>query len=173
VTAILEFDAVKPIGSRTSADLPLRRGGVQHTWLESDIKEYAVEVAALKRGDLEPKLSKREHLDALGIFQSMKNKAARGQLEVGTRAPADAKVMKRLSYLIELVPRLSRGRRPPRLFRLYYAEPAIVQGALLPLVLSTKPNSDDPDKEQNASIDDAKVRSRVWTLSKVMKGQGK
>lgn len=72
-----------------------------------------------------------------------------------------------LPYLLELRPALT-GRR---LFRLYYAEPKGVEGALLPLALSTKKASSET-VEQNASIDDAKMRSRRWTFERAIGATG-
>jgi len=169
---VFEFNAVTPIGALTCCDLPHKTGTVQHSWLDKDVPEYAAEERDLVAGRLEPKLNRQQHLDALGIFRSLKGRAAKGQLPIGDNRNSPAKVMTSLWYLIELRPLLSKGLRPPRLFRLYYAEPATVQGALLPLVLSTKPNGPDPLGEQNASIEDAKARSRVWELMK-SKEQGK
>lgn len=168
---VYHFDALIPVGSRTTCDLPGKSGSFQHSWLDTDVPEYMTEERNLRSGNLEPRLNRQQHLDALGVFQSLKRRAAKGQLPIGTTPDSPAKVMQSLSYLIELRPKLSMGARPPRLFRLYYAEPANVQDALLPLVLSTKPNGPDLQQEQNASIDDAKARSRVWELTKAMKGK--
>jgi hypothetical protein len=109
-------------------------------------------------------------LDALGKLASLKRRAARGQLRVGRTASFPARVLTIVPYLLELRPGLSSGPTQPRVFRLYYAEPKAVDGALLPLVLSTKPASDD-NSEQNQSILDAKARSRVWTLYNVIGGK--
>ena len=164
---MFEFNPVKPVGHRTCCDLPHKTGTVQHSWLDTDVADYVTEEQALRAGNLSPKLTRQQHLDALAVFTSLKGRAARGQLPIGDDKVSPAKIMRRVAYVIELRPLLSKkGARPPRLFRLYYAEPASVQDALLPLVLSTKPDGGDPNGEQNASIDDAQARSRVWELYK-------
>lgn len=134
-----------------------------HVWLDDAIGDFKSEVSRAETGNLDPKLSKAEHKDAIGVLHSLKTKAKRGHLKVGFGPEFQARLIRRVSYLIELRPRFSNGHPPPRLFRLYYAEPRTVDGALLPLVLATKPNSGESE-EQNKSIDDAKARSRVWSL---------
>jgi hypothetical protein len=139
---------------------------VAHTWLDDEVADFVVEYDALKSGQLDPAVTKRVHLDMLGVVNSMRNKAARGQLEVGADNTFPVRVMSSVYYVLEMRPKLAGGPRPPRLFRLYYAEPAEPEGALLPLVLSTKPNGVDAHQEQNASIAEAKTRSRVWQFTK-------
>lgn len=157
-----EFRAVAPIGTRSSGDAARRTGSTLNRWLDNDVPEHVAEYMQLTTGNLDPRLTKAQHKDALGILSSLKGRAARGQLPIGNDSDSPAKVMKRVGYVIELRPKLSRGPTPPRLFRLYYAEPEVVRNALLPLVLSTKPNDDDPDGEQNQSIDAAATRSIRW-----------
>lgn len=163
-SGLFDFLAVQPIGARTSADFPRKAGGVTNIWLDKDVNEYVTENAALQSGNLDPKMTKRQHLDALGIFNSLIKSAERGQLEVGYDNRVNARIMTTVAYVIELKPKMTLGPRPPRLFRLYYSEPASIEAALLPLVLSTKPNGSDPAQEQNASVQDAMARSRTWTL---------
>lgn len=77
-------------------------------------------------------------------------------------------MLKIVPYLLELRPAAT----SMRVFRLYYVEPEQQEGALLPLVLSTKKASSDT-VEQNAAIEEAKVRGRKWTLYKMMKGESR
>lgn len=171
MTQQIAFVPVEPIGHRTCCDVQAKTHSVQHEWLDHAVPEYVMEESELQMGLLDPIPTMQQHLDALGQFDSLKRRAANGQLRVGTVSPTPAKVMKRVPYVIELIPLLT-GRGPrPRLFRLYYAEPASVQGALLPLVLSTKPNSDDPDGEQDKSIDEAGHRSTTWETANSSKGK--
>lgn len=166
---LFDFDAVQPTGARTCCAVS-RKESASHAWLDSEVAEFAEEYNGLLQGNLEPRLSRREHLDALGVFTSLRRQAAQGKLRVGPDRTFRARTLSnRGPYLIELRPKLSAGTPPPRLFRLYYAEPAVIDGALLPLVLRTKPTGGDPDKEQDAAIDDANARSRSWALYRAMK----
>lgn len=166
---MFEFDAVQPTGARTCCAVS-RKESASHTWLDSDVEAFSEEHDQLVQGTLEPRLTRREHLDALGVFTSLRRQAAQGRLKVGTDRTFRARTLsERGPYLIELRPQLSAGSPPPRLFRLYYAEPAAIDGALLPLVLRTKPSGGDPLQEQNDAIDDAKARSRAWALYRAMK----
>ena len=162
---VIEFDAVQPIGARTCCDLPGKTGKYSHEWLDQDVPEYVQEFEELLSGKSHASLSRRHHLDALGQIRSLKRRAGKGQLRVGKDRSFPARVIRIVPYLLELRPALS----APRVFRLYYAEPKEPDGALLPLVLSTKPASSD-NSEQNASIEDAKARSRTWTMYKVIGG---
>lgn len=163
---VVDFEAVQPIGARTCCDLPSKSGSYRHTWLTQDVPEYAAEYAALQRGELDHRLDRRHHLDAVGQIASLMRRAARGQLPVGRDSTFPARVITIVPYLLELRPALSGS----RVFRLYYAEPADVDDALLPLALSTKQASSDK-VEQNQTIDDAKARSRSWTLYRKIGGK--
>ena len=169
---VLHFDAVTPIGARTCCDLPAKSGKHSHEWLDTDVPEFAAEHAALQRGDLDQRLKRSEHLDAVAAIQSLMKRAAKGQLAVGRDGTFSARVIVRVPYLLELRPALTGRGTQSRVFRLNYAEPAARDNVLLPLVLSTKPASSD-NVEQNQAIDDARARSRVWTLFKVTGGGSK
>ena len=162
---VVDFEAEMPIGTRTCCDLPGKTGKVSHQWLENDVPEFTAERARLQAGNLDAKLSRRHHLDAVAQIGSLMKRAAKGQLPVGVDHTFPCRVIRRVPYLLELRPALS----SPRIFRLYYAEPRVIKGSLLPLVLSTKQGSSD-NVEQNQSIEEAKVRSRIWTLQKAMRG---
>lgn len=156
---VVEFKAVQPIGARTCCDLPRKAGGFAHVWLDSEVPQYEAEFAALEAGELDVELKRRHHLDALAQVRSLRNRAAKGQLRVGRNETFPARVIQIVPYLLELRPAATAH----RVFRLYYAEPETVDGALLPLVLSTKQGSSETF-EQNRSIQEAKVRSRTWAL---------
>lgn len=141
---------------------------MDHQWLDDDVPEFASEFQQLKDGTLNPKLKKREQLDALGVLETLRGSAARGKLPVGPTEEFLSRTITTVGYLLELRPRFGKGRPPKRLVRLYYAEPASVDSALLPLVLSTKPSGPDVGHEQQKSIVDAQTRSRTWTLMKKM-----
>jgi len=165
---VYQFEAVQPTGARTCSAIA-RKEPATHHWLDHDIEAFAKEHDDLAQGKLEPRLSRREHLDALGVFASLRRRAAQGKLAVGPDRTYRARTLSsRGPWVIELRPQLSGGSPPPRLFRLYYAEPLAVDGALLPLVLKTKPNGGDPDREQDEAIDDAKARGRAWALYRAM-----
>jgi hypothetical protein len=160
---VFEFEAEQPVGVRSCCDLPMKTGDHQHEWLMTEVDAFVDEYERLQKGELEPRLSRRHHLDAVAQFRSLMGRAAKGQLPVGEDGTMRARRIYRVPYLIELRPAFSGRGSQPRLFRLYYAEPLIVPRSLLPLVLSTKPASDD-NAEQNLSIDDAQARSRTWTM---------
>lgn len=162
---MISFTAVLPIGSRTCCNVNKSNLSLAHVWLNDDVEEHVSEVRSARAGALDSDLTKAQHKDALGALESLKKKAQRGQLEVGDGPEFLARRIRRVGYLLELRPKFGRGKPPPRLFRLYYAEPKQVAGSLLPLALATKPNSSD-DAEQNKSIDSAKGRSRLWALKK-------
>lgn len=104
-------------------------------------------------------------MDAVGVLESLKRRASRGELEVGYGPEYHVRKMRRVDYVLELRPKFGKGKPPPRLLRLYYAEPKKVDGSLLPLLLATKANSAST-AEQNQSLDDAKARSRYWTIKR-------
>lgn len=160
------FDPEVPVGFRSSCDYAKRKGDVLNRWLDNDVPEHYAENMRLHTGDIHPALTKAQHKDALGVLARLKGQAARGQLEIGVESKSAAKIIKRVGYIIELRPRMSRGTVPPRLFRLYFAEPARRARSLLPLKLDTKPSDGDPNGEQNASIDEAAARSDRWQRDK-------
>lgn len=164
---MLDVEVVLPIGARTYADLPEKSGTVTNVWLDSAVAEHAEEDRRLKSGTLDPRVSRALHRDILGTLTSLKRRAAVGQLLVGHDETFPVRVVKRVTYLLEMRPMWSQGTRAPRHFRLYYVEPAGLEGSLLPLVLSTKPVSGDPKREQDASIDEAKLRSRHWNFAQL------
>lgn len=160
---MINFEPVVPIGSRTCCNLSGKPKTQNHIWLDDQVAEHADELAAAKSGRLDHLLTRAQHMDAVGVLESLKRKASQGELKVGSGPEYRARRIRRVDYLLELRPKFGKGKPPPRLLRLYYAEPKQVEGSLLPLVLATKENSADTD-EQNKSLDDAKVRSRRWTM---------
>lgn len=168
----MEFDAVRPAGARTCCAVAPGSAPATHTWLDQDVPEFGREFEQLQNGTLEPRLSKREHLDALGVLQAMRASAAAGRLSVGSTNTFPVRTITTTNYLLELRPRFSRGNPPRRLVRLYYAEPATVDAALLPLAVATKENGPDVAEEQNTAIGEATVRSRSWQLLNMMGSGG-
>lgn len=160
---MIDLEVAQPIGARTCCNANRRQMDAGHIWLDDAVEGYTVEYQNALRGNLDPKLTRAEHKDAMGVLESLRRKASRGHIEVGSGPEFSARIIQSVSFLLELRPKFSRGAPPPRLFRLYYAEPRSIEGVLLPLVLATKENSSRRD-EQNASIIDAMARGRTWQL---------
>ncbi|MCW2287052.1 hypothetical protein [Leucobacter luti] len=164
---MIDFESTFPVGKRTCCDVSRKSGAVANIWLEEDVAHYVDELARAKQGILDADLTPGQHLDALGALDRLKAKAVKGQVEVGKTPDFLARQLTLGGgYILELRPRLgSRSIPPPRLFRLYYVEPARIEMALLPLCIGTKPRGEDIHSEQNESIDIAKGRSRLWQLT--------
>lgn len=158
---VIEFVPVMPIGARSGSRLS-SSGAANHAWLDKDVPQYVQEEQDLVGNVLHPGLTRRQHRDALSQLRMLKKRAASGQLRIGHDASYPARHLARCPYIIELRPKLQGG--ATRVVRLYYAEPDNVESMLLPLVLDTKPTGGNGSGVQNASIDEAKNRSRVWTL---------
>lgn len=165
---MIDFDAVRPTGHRSYSALRHGATPAENVWLDDEVAKFKMELDSMERGELDRSLSRPQHLDAIGAFRSLRRKAARGQLEVGDNNSYPARRIKRVDYLLELRPALGTGTPPPRLFRLYYAEPNSVPDALLPLAVATKPRGKDVDEEQDEAIDEAEARSKSWTFYKAM-----
>lgn len=161
----MNFEPVVPIGSRTCCNLGGRPKSPHHVWLNDEVVEHASEFQSAKIGELDRSLTRAQHVDAVGVLESLKRRASQGELEVGDGPAYRVRKMHRVDYVLELRPKFGKGKPPPRLLRLYYAEPKQVDGSLLPLVLATKENSANT-AEQNQSLDDAKARSRYWTITR-------
>lgn len=166
---MFDFDAVTPTGARSYCTLKQGAPAASNRWLDSDVPEFKSEWSQLLEGTLDRTLTRPQHKDAIGTIRSLRKKAARGKLRVGDDRTFPARRLNKLAYLLELRPALGTGTPPPRLFRLYYAEPASVADGLLPLVVATKPRDRDVDNEVDGSIDDAKTRSRTWALQRALK----
>ncbi|MBF4578909.1 hypothetical protein [Frigoribacterium sp. VKM Ac-2530] len=158
------FDFAAPVGVRTSRNVGRISADTPHEWLNEDISSYVEEENDLRSNRLHPAMTRPQHLDALAKVESLKRRAANGQLTVGYEATHLARQMRRCDYIIELRPGMQRDAE--RVVRLYYAEPEARANTLLPLLLDTKPSGGDPGGEQNDSIDLAESRSQTWTLMK-------
>ena len=140
-----------------------------NTW-NFKLAEFHQEMTVFKANTLDPGLTESEHKDAFARLKKLVTKAKKGQLVFSGTAP-EAKVMARADFVIELRPqpeveyRFGQPHLPSRLVRLYCAEPQLQDGTILGLHLGTKPNADDADNEQNASIDCAETRANAWELN--------
>jgi hypothetical protein len=165
---MIDFDAVRPTGQRSYSALKPGSSPANNVWMDDEVEKFKAELDAMHRGKLDTTLTRPQHLDAIGALRVLRRTAARGQLKVGDDNTYPARRIKRVNYLLELRPALGRGTPPPRLFRLYYAEPNMVPDGLLPLALATKPRGKDIDDEQDDAIDEAEGRSKTWALYRAM-----
>ena len=164
------FAAVEPIGYRCTCNIGIEclDASRLNTW-HFEQEDFRRELASFKANNLDPALSESEQKDAYARLKRLLYKARDGQLVFSEIAP-EAKVMARARFVIELRPqpeveyRFGQAYLPSRLVRLYCAEPELLDRTIMGLHLGTKPNAEDVDDEQNASIDCAADRANAWEL---------
>jgi len=157
------FSPESPIGgrcTRNGADVTWGR----NTWNRS-ISDYRDEMAKLYRNELDPSLSDSEHADYFAQLRDLDELAAQGILTFAGKQPP-VKVMESVHWVLELRPTLDdEGEafsEPPRLLRMYFAEPREEPDMLLALHLATKANGADVNREQTASVRESARRADSW-----------
>lgn len=163
------FSAAQPIGCRCTCNYGKEHSPPPVNAWNLTLSNLVEEMKDFHSNALDPQLSEAEHRDAYARLRRLMQRAQQGVLEFSGASP-DAKVMSRANFVIELRPqperthRFGRANHPARLVRLYCAEPNILDGTLLGLHLGTKPNDDDVQNEQDASIDIAAQRAHDWEM---------
>ena len=128
------------------------------------IGELREEMAALHENRLDPQMTIAEQADVFAKLRALLSAGMSATLNFEEPWP-QAKVMTSEDFVIELRPRPAARRafgRNLRQVRLYIAEPLAPPDKLLALHLASKPNGEDTEHEQTASIQVAAIRAHLW-----------
>ncbi|QRY40821.1 hypothetical protein JVX92_00565 [Microbacterium hominis] len=156
-----EYEPATPVGVRVGCGHFEPQRKPRNRWL-NEVSAAGAEIAALRAGDLSPKMTDAEHEEYVEQLRELMLEARDGLITLGVNGTG----RELHGVILELKPRLEVQtpvfNRDPYLLRLYFGEPRNREACLLPLMLAAKAPRELGLAEQTIHIQQSIARAHQW-----------